>query len=335
MEIRIMPPLPRVIRITNHKKIKNQKMTVPREAVAVIIKIRRQAGVVTLDIPMSIAAVVDDEGIEIVHGADHAVVDQVTSGIDLSVENVIEIIGRAGQTGIDDLIVHIIITGQDLDHVKGQGREVEEEEVTIITIVGHPDQTGIDDHTVGQGHVNVGLEAGRRSRLIIKVVVLVVIGGEIDQDQYTGMDPVVEEIIVDGLDHVIGLEKTIMGSVDKEEVEIISTMAMVVVETTRITMVEEATTTIITTMAVHQEEERGNADEEIGEIVTTTIMETIKTTTAAATTTTMVEMVNSNIRALKEVEEEVAERKKQRNKNTRRNSSKAFYSNKLSREIAK
>ena len=183
MEIRIMPLLPRVIRITNHKKIKNQKMTVPREAVVVIIKIRRRAGVVTLDIPMSIAAVVDDEGIEIVHEVDHAVVDQVTSGTDPSVENVIEIIGRAGQTGIDDLIVHIIITGQDLDHVKGQGREVEEEEVTII-IEGHPDQTEIDDHTVDRDHVNVGLEAGRRSRLIIEVVVLVIeTGDQIDQDQ--------------------------------------------------------------------------------------------------------------------------------------------------------
>jgi len=71
--------------------------------------------------------------------------------------------------------------------------------------------------------------------------------------------------------------------------------------------VEEAT--IITTMAVHQEEVRGNADEEIViEIVTTTIMETIKTTTAAAVIT-MVEMENSNTRVLKEVEEEMAERK--------------------------
>ena len=109
------------------------------------------------------------------------------------------------------------------------------------------------------------------------------------------MDPVEEEIITvddQDLDHVIGLEKTIMGSVEEEEVEIITSMAMVV-EITRITMVEEAITIIITTMAVHQEEERGNADEEIVTEIVTTIMETIKTTTAAATIT-MVEMEVSN-----------------------------------------
>ena len=92
-------------------------------------------------------------------------------------------IGRVGQTGtVDDLIVHIIITGRDLDHVKGQGREVGEE-VTIIIIEGLPDQIGIDDHTVGQGHVNVDLEVGRRSLRIIEAVVAVAVGGEIDQDQ--------------------------------------------------------------------------------------------------------------------------------------------------------
>ena len=109
------------------------------------------------------------------------------------------------------------------------------------------------------------------------------------------MDPVEEEeniIIVDdqGLDHVIGLEKTIMDSVEEEVVEIITTMVMVV-EITRIIMVEEAT--IIITMAVHQEEERGNADAEIVTEIATTIMETIKTTTVAATIT-MVEMEVSN-----------------------------------------
>ena len=126
------------------------------------------------------------------------------------------------------------------------------------------------------------------------------------------MDPVEEEIITvddQDLDHVIGLEKTIMGSVEEEVVvEIITTMAMVVVEITRITMVEEAITTITITMAVHREEERGNADAEIVTEIVTTIMETIKTTIAAATIT-MVEMENSNIRALKEVEEGVVERK--------------------------
>ena len=126
------------------------------------------------------------------------------------------------------------------------------------------------------------------------------------------MDLVEEEIIIiidddPDLDHVIGLEKTIIGSVEEGEVvEIITTMAMAMVETIRITMVEGATI-IITTMAVHQEEERENADVEIvTKIATTIIMETIKTTTAAAaTTTTMVEMEVSNIRALKEMEEEV------------------------------
>ena len=111
---------------------------------------------------------------EIGHEVDHAVVN----GIDHTVKNVIEI-DRVGQTGtVDDRIVHIeIITGQDLDHGRGQGREVEEE-VTII-IEGHLDQIEIDDHTVGQGHVNVDLEVERRSRLVIEAVA-VAVGGEID-----------------------------------------------------------------------------------------------------------------------------------------------------------
>ena len=181
MEIRMLL-LPRMVRITNHKKI---KMTVRREALVMIVRLRRdgieikichQDGVTET----SMAAVVDDEEIEIVHEVDHA----VANGIDHTVENVIEI-DRVGRTGIDDLIVHIeIITGQGLDHVKGQGREVEEEEETIIIIEGLPDQIGIvEDHTVGQGHVNVDLEVEKRSLLIIEAVVAVVVGGEIDQDQ--------------------------------------------------------------------------------------------------------------------------------------------------------
>jgi len=176
MEIKM--PLPRI------KKIKNQKMTVPREEVVMIvrlrqdgieIRIRHQDGVTETSITAAVA--VDDEETEIGHEVDHAVVN----GIDPTVVNGID---RVGQTGtVDDRIVHIeIITGQDLDHVKGQGREVEEEEVTIIIIEGLPDQTGIDDHTVGQGHVNVDLEVERRSRLIIEAVA-VAVGGEIDQDQ--------------------------------------------------------------------------------------------------------------------------------------------------------
>ena len=178
MEI-IRMPLPRMVLITNHKKIKmtvNQKMvTIVRlRQVGIEIRIRHQDGATET----SMAAVVDD--VEIVHEVDHGEVDQVTSGIDPIVENVIEI-DRVGQIGtVDDLIVHIIITGQGRDHVKGQEREDEEEEVTIIT----EDQTEIEDHTVDQGHVNAGLEVGRRSLHIIEaVVVAAAVGGEIDQDQ--------------------------------------------------------------------------------------------------------------------------------------------------------
>ena len=172
--------LPKMARpITKHnKKMENQKMVlmiVRLRQDGIEIRIRHQDGVTETSMA---AVVVDDEEIEIVHEVDHA----VANGIDHIVENVIEI-GRVGQTGtVDDLIVHIIITGRDLDHVKGQGREVGEE-VTIIIIEGLPDQIGIDDHTVGQGHVNVDLEVGRRSLRIIEAVVAVAVGGEIDQDQ--------------------------------------------------------------------------------------------------------------------------------------------------------